>query len=171
MKFLTARLSIDNWDVELSDPSRRGVLERALENILTAKITRYLPASMQVAAGQDSISEWVDERVNEAQVLCVHSRGAHRLVGLIILAEGPEPSALRTIHLGYFLGEADWGKGYATEIVTALLANLGKGQAVRLLAGVDNHNLASVRVLEKSGFEKSHEQSTDSRSFFEVVIA
>ena len=171
MKFLTARLSVEDWDVILSDPSGRQILERELESILTAKITRYLPSSMQFSAGQDSISEWIDTRVNEAQVLCAHSQDVCNLVGLIILAEDPEPSNFRTIHLGYFLGEKDWGKGYATEIVTALLANLANENGVRVLAGVDNDNIASARVLEKSGFKKLHEQSTDSRSFFELVIA
>ena len=171
MKFLTARLSVENWEGISSNPSRRQILERQLERILTPKVTQFLPLSMQFSAGQNSISEWIDERVREAKILCVHLHDVHTLVGLIILSEDPEPSALRTIHLGYFLGEKDWGKGYATEIVTALVANFKNETGVRLLAGVDSANITSARVLEKSGFKKLHERSTDRRDFFEVVIA
>lgn len=170
MKFLTARLSIDKWDGNLSNPIERKILEGELESILTPNITRYLPASMQFSAGHDSISEWVDKRVNEALILCVHSRDTHSLIGLIILAEDMAPSNIRTIHLGYFLGEKDWGQGYATEIITALIANFENKMGILLLAGVDSGNTASARVLEKSGFKKA-EHTVGGQVFFELVIS
>jgi ribosomal-protein-alanine N-acetyltransferase len=57
--------------------------------------------------------------------------------------------------LGYWVGEIFWGKGLATEAVRCICRyafdDLG---FVRLFAGVMEHNVASMRVLEKSGFSK-----------------
>ena len=56
------------------------------------------------------------------------------------------------VDLGYMLGLADWGKGYATEIALALVDaaffDLG---AQRVISTVDVNNRASIRVLEKIG--------------------
>lgn len=74
---------------------------------------------MQFSVEQDSISKWISDLVSEAQVLCIHGRDTGNLVGLVILAADLIEGAVPTVQLGYFLGEKDWGKGYATEIVKA----------------------------------------------------
>ena len=54
--------------------------------------------------------------------------------------------------LGYMLGVADWGKGYATEIAFALAdAAFIDLHAARIISTVDVGNQASIRVLEKLG--------------------
>jgi RimJ/RimL family protein N-acetyltransferase len=54
--------------------------------------------------------------------------------------------------LGYMLGTADWGKGYATEISRALTeAAFLQLRAERVISTVDVSNNASMRVLEKIG--------------------
>ncbi len=56
------------------------------------------------------------------------------------------------IDLGYMLGLADWGKGYATEIALALAAAAFSELRVdRIISTVDVNNAASIRVLEKIG--------------------
>ena len=56
--------------------------------------------------------------------------------------------------IGYRLVRAWWGKGYATEAVTAVrdygFTRLGKS---RLIAMIDPQNLASIRVAKKSGMQ------------------
>jgi len=53
--------------------------------------------------------------------------------------------------LGYMLGNADWGKGYATEIALTLVdAAFFDLRAERVISTVDVNNRASIRVLEKS---------------------
>ena len=55
--------------------------------------------------------------------------------------------------LGYWLSEAHWGKGYATEAVQALADYaFSRFDFVRLQAHVLEANPASSRVLEKAGF-------------------
>ena len=55
--------------------------------------------------------------------------------------------------LGYWLAEDHWGKGIATWAVQTVVS-LACEQAhfVRIEAMVYEHNVASVRVLEKCGF-------------------
>ena len=61
----------------------------------------------------------------------------------------------RTAEFGYWLGESVWGRGIATAAASALQAYLmASGEFVRLQAPVFAWNPASMRVLEKVGFER-----------------
>ncbi len=51
--------------------------------------------------------------------------------------------------VGYWIGKEYWGKGYATQALLQLLSCIPNRP---LHAHVVNHNLASIRVLEKCGF-------------------
>jgi RimJ/RimL family protein N-acetyltransferase len=64
--------------------------------------------------------------------------------------------------MGYFIGEAYWGSGIATEAVrlpTQYICTLPN--MVRIQAKVFSDNYASARVLEKNGFilEGTHQQA------------
>jgi len=63
--------------------------------------------------------------------------------------------ARQSAEMGYWLGEPFWGRGITTRAVTASSdwAFAGYG-IVRIFAMVFAHNVASMRVLEKSGFQK-----------------
>jgi RimJ/RimL family protein N-acetyltransferase len=55
--------------------------------------------------------------------------------------------------IGYWLGEAYWGRGIMTEVLRAVTAFAFEADGlVRLFAGVFEWNPASMRVLEKSGY-------------------
>ncbi|TDH19746.1 N-acetyltransferase [Segetibacter sp. 3557_3] len=59
----------------------------------------------------------------------------------------------KSIEIGYFIGEAYWGKGVATKAVQLLLEYISVHfQVIRIYAEVFEHNRASMRVLEKNGF-------------------
>lgn len=53
--------------------------------------------------------------------------------------------------VAYILGSAQWGRGYAFEAMTAMLAHLG---ARRFVANVDPRNGRSIRLLERLGFQR-----------------
>jgi RimJ/RimL family protein N-acetyltransferase len=58
--------------------------------------------------------------------------------------------------VGYWIGHDHWGKGVATAALTAFLVELDTRP---LHAHVAAHNIGSIRVLEKCGFERSgHER-------------
>jgi ribosomal-protein-alanine N-acetyltransferase len=88
---------------------------------------------------------------------------AHRLVGLAITTAGrviggiglEQESGERRFdaELGYWLGVAHWGRGYASEAVAAFCEQaFATSELQRLHAYVYESNPASGRVLEKCGF-------------------
>jgi [ribosomal protein S5]-alanine N-acetyltransferase len=55
--------------------------------------------------------------------------------------------------IGYWLGEAFWGRGIATEAVIAVTRHaIDEHRFTRLFATTFAHNIASARVLEKAGY-------------------
>ena len=57
--------------------------------------------------------------------------------------------------IGYWIGEPYWNKGYATETVKRLLNIAFKElNLLRVYASIFEYNRASMRVLEKNGFQK-----------------
>lgn len=55
--------------------------------------------------------------------------------------------------IGYWLGEEFWGRGIATEAVTAVTRHaIDTHRLTRLFATTFAHNIASARVLEKAGY-------------------
>lgn len=78
--------------------------------------------------------------------------GHDRLIGVMDLFRS---STEETLEIGYWVAKPFWGKDYATQagrmILAAAREYLG---ATRIKAGVYTDNPASLRVLEKLGFEK-----------------
>lgn len=69
-----------------------------------------------------------------------------------------------TALIGYWVGEAHWGKGIATLAVRQLTDDvLAEGKVVRLSAPVFGPNKASMRVLEKCGY---HHECTQEKAVF-----
>ncbi len=57
--------------------------------------------------------------------------------------------------MGYWLSEAYWGRGLTSRAVSATVRlGLRELQADRIFAMAFSHNVASMRVLEKAGFER-----------------
>lgn len=57
--------------------------------------------------------------------------------------------------IGYALGQAYWGKGYMNEALKALLSYAFEVMDLRRLeADVDPRNVASIRTLERLGFQR-----------------
>ena len=57
--------------------------------------------------------------------------------------------------IGYWLGEPFWGRGFMTRVVKAASdAAFQEYSVVRLFAFVFSPNVASIRVLEKAGFQQ-----------------
>lgn len=64
-------------------------------------------------------------------------------------------TACRTCRFGYWLGQEHWGKGIATAAASAFVGHLREHAAfARIEAPVFAWNPASMRVLEKVGFQR-----------------
>jgi RimJ/RimL family protein N-acetyltransferase len=60
--------------------------------------------------------------------------------------------------VGYWIGKPYWGKGIATQALSQFVEIITERP---LYAYVVKHNLGSIRVLEKCGFERTSETETD----------
>lgn len=76
------------------------------------------------------------------------------LIGAVFLSEvvrGP----LQSCWIGYYLDQEHNGRGYTTEAVRLVVSyGFRELKLHRIEAGVMPHNLRSIRVLEKAGFQK-----------------
>jgi len=96
---------------------------------------------------------WIEynQKFNPPQNLAIEYNG--QLVGAIGCERGKDE--LRTnMEIGFWVGEAFWGKGIATEAVRVFTKYLfEKFDVQRLFAQIYDFNIPSMRVLEKAGFQ------------------
>jgi RimJ/RimL family protein N-acetyltransferase len=69
--------------------------------------------------------------------------------------------------VGYWIDRQFWGKGVATAALSAFLEELDTRP---LYAHVATHNVGSIRVLEKCGFERTRGGSTPSAEGVEELL-
>lgn len=165
--FTTSRLSITSWQSILLGPQQRVTLEQDLALILTPNVLAPLPEPLRLPRGESQIAEWVQAREAESDVYSVTDLGTGVLLGLLILAH----DGAHSVHLGYMLADAAWGRGYATEVIRGLSETTPAGQGITYVAGVDVTNPASSGVLLKTGFALSTEMSTLDTRFYTHVVA
>ncbi len=83
-----------------------------------------------------------------------------------ILLDGSVAGYICSFHIsgerevGYWIGREHWGKGVATRALQIFLAELRDRP---LYAHVAKHNVGSIRVLEKCGFEVLRDEKTELR--------
>lgn len=70
----------------------------------------------------------------------------------------------KNAEIGYWLGEAHWGKGIMSSAIIEIVDYTFKNYDIhRIYAGVFEYNLVSMRVLEKAGF---HQEAVLKQSLF-----
>lgn len=151
--FKTERLIVEPWDKdELADPNSN--LLNQVQDILDAEVTAFLPDHLMYTE-KTNVSEWCQAFDKGAYISTVGTLD-NALVGLLTLRH----SVSDPMHLGYIFGKNSWGKGFATELVKGLIDHLrGNKYKGVVHAGVTHGNPASVRVLQKVGFEAIHPAS------------
>ena len=116
-------------------------------------VMRYLNGGRPVPQAGCAHGDFLTPRGSEPEVLAAHERATGHFVGWFALFDDGMVDGIRTAELGYRLRRAAWGQGYGSEGVQALVANaLGSMGFGRIQARTMAVNLASRRVLEKSGF-------------------
>lgn len=91
----------------------------------------------------------------EQRPYAITRRDSDDLIGIVGLSFRESAPA----ELGYWLSEAHWGQGYASEAARALMAAAQTAGIATIRARVLAANPASARVLEKAGFtllERTH---------------
>jgi len=117
--------------------------------------------------GDGSIYHWSKETALKKYQASIVNRETTELGNLAVYARGPGlyigwcgvtfSRFLDHAELGYRYCRDAWGQGYATEAAAAVIAEIyQKTEMDRILACVHPQNLASIRVLEKLGFDCTH---------------
>jgi RimJ/RimL family protein N-acetyltransferase len=152
--FATKRLTVCNWALSVRNDRPRLIDD--LTSVLTPQVLQHLPATLQIEEA-DGISGWIDARATECDVYVI--RHKDRVIGLLILVTDGD-----TLHLGYLLAQGAWGRGFASEMLTGLLAVVPKG--IRVMGGVGLENPASAHVLRKLGFSRDPDLSSHETDMF-----
>ena len=169
MEFQTQRLKSTRIETHLNSQARRIALERDLRVMLTPDVLRFLPPQLTLESGVNGIKDWIAQRRSAAEVYTISEIGAEDVIGLLFLmpTSAPELREHRVVSLGYMFAESVWGKGYASELIAAVLSNL-RDCSVR--GGVAVGNSASVRVLTKNGFHINKDLSDHEVEMYEIIL-
>ncbi|WP_300544551.1 GNAT family N-acetyltransferase, partial [uncultured Pseudoalteromonas sp.] len=102
--------------------------------------------------GIDSIAaaeKWLANMLDECRLLMLQSQ-QQEVVGLLFIYTEKHDA-----HIGYLLAEQYWGQGLAFELLQGFI-NLAGTQSHwhKLIAGVDESNTPSIKLLKKLAFEE-----------------
>ncbi|WP_322923592.1 GNAT family N-acetyltransferase [Paenibacillus campi] len=112
--------------------------------------------SFYTLAGQRELAQSRMERAaqDHGYWFVIIQRETEQIIGLMMLSEVVRDN-LQSCWIGYFLDQQHNGKGLMTEAVKLVVQYAFEQLHFhRLEAGVMPHNIGSIRVLEKAGFER-----------------
>lgn len=135
-------------------PVQSGDLPDLLVVNADESVTRFLPYAAWQST--DDAEGWFARMTTlcadgHALQLVIAERGNDRVIGTVLLFRFEEPSG--RIELGYVVGRAQWGRGFAREALAAVLDHVfGPMGLRRVEAQVQPDNLASNALLQRLGF-------------------
>lgn len=135
-------------------PWQKGDEDALVRHANNRKIWRNLTNIFPYPYTRELAEDWINRCVEgraPVQGFAIEINGeAAGSIGSMTL----EDVRAQTRSVGYWLGEAHWGKGLATAVVRLYAGWMLRQEGVhRLQAFVFAWNPASMRVLEKSGFQ------------------
>jgi ribosomal-protein-alanine N-acetyltransferase len=114
-------------------------------------VTRYLSTRLPFPYSSSDADWWVSTGSKEGIIRAITCD--ETLVGCVG-AEAGSFEESRTAEIGYWIGEPFWSAGYATSALYELTEMVFPStDIVRIVAPVFSPNRASMRVLEKCGYE------------------
>lgn len=137
---------------------RPGDAESLVEQANNVKVWRNLHDSFPHPYTRADAETWITQTAaaTSGKVFAIVVDG--KAVGGIGIHPGTDVHR-RTAAIGYWLGEAYWGRGIATEALQAMTEYVFSAfDFARLEAYVFEWNLASTRVLEKAGYTREARQ-------------
>ena len=123
----------------LADPEMSRYLDTDPPSDLAWLTARF--AKLETRLSADGREHWLNWVIRTPQ------QGLAGYVQATVYADG-------SADIAYELGRRFWGRGWAWRSTLAMLRELADGYGVqRAFATVDRHNLRSVRLLERLGFD------------------
>ena len=145
----TERLTITDFTMEMAEAVHLGSLDEATRN--------FVP---------DEVVETIDDARDTLEYLIsVYENGDGPLVYPVLLTDGTNVGYVQAVpmddgtwEIGYHIGKAYTGKGYASEAVKAFLPVIMEKLSITEMLGICvAENKASIKVLENAGFVKEFE--------------
>lgn len=99
------------------------------------------------------VEAWIDGQPDTHEWFVASLSGEQQIVGVA----GIHPDDKGGAEIGFWLGRANWGRGYATEIAEAVAAIARRQGHDPIWALVLPDNAGSIRVLQKTGFVRDGE--------------
>jgi len=113
-----------------------------IPRMATEKDARLLLTEIEAFYDERTLFQWGIARLEDG-----------RLLGTVSLADLQWKN--ERAEIGFVLGRPHWGHGYAEEAVRLLLDHAFEGLGIhRIEADVDPRNVASLKLLEKLGFQR-----------------
>jgi [ribosomal protein S5]-alanine N-acetyltransferase len=141
--------------LDISDAA--AVLELQLRNkeffkkYTTTKNESFYTLKLQEDIIKDNI---IKKENDEKYSFGIFTKNSGELIGNVALTEVLRNS-LQSCYIGYYLDMRQNGQGYMTEVVKLVVKFAFEDLKLhRIEAGVMPHNIRSMRVLEKAGFQK-----------------
>lgn len=146
--------SLETERLRLRKPRRADARAIFAAYAQDAEVSRYLiwtphaSVAMTRTFVRDCIDAW---EAGDVMPYVLASRASDEVLGML----EARLHGATTIDLGYVLARIHWRRGFMSEALTALSsAALSSPDIFRVQATCDVENIASARVLEKSGFKR-----------------
>ena len=153
--------------VEVFNGTQETEILVSITELLTPKVVESLPSYFRNINSISAAQNWFKKMVSESRLFMVKHTGTNTTIGFVFVFVGNDAEA----HIGYFLGESYWGKGYATELLKGLIDFIKhENKIIRLIAGVATNNIVSSKLLHKIGFVKSASENNET-DFYEYQLS
>lgn len=158
LEIFTERLRLtplvaDDVDLALALWTDPEVIEYVCDPMTEAEIRQEMPDSIK-RGGNGGIGIWCiadrtsGEKLGSTYLLPMPIETDDTDFSLVVMGQMPDAE----IEIGYFLKRPAWGCGYATEVCKRVLQfAFQKASLDEVVASVDEDNVGSKKVLEKSG--------------------
>ena len=135
-------------------PWTRADAESLVRHANNLNVARNLRDGFPYPYTRKDADSWLEnlESNREDMILCLEVKG--EAVGGIGL-HGLKDVYRYNVEIGYWLSEKYWGQGIVSDAVGVMVELAFTGTKwLRVFATIYEHNLSSMRVLEKNGFRK-----------------
>ena len=158
LEIFTERLRLtpfvaDDIDLALEMWTDPDVVKYICDVMTEAEIRQEMPNSTK-RGGNGGIGLWcvadrrTGEKLGDSYLLPLPIDLDDTDFSLVVMGQMPDAE----IEIGFFLKRSAWGRGYATEVCKRLLQFAFQEVSLNeVVASVDEDNVASKKVLEKSG--------------------
>ena len=168
-QFNTPRLATIEANSELEALDLDAIYSSIIK-ILTPEVVPQLPPYFSDITSRESAQTWFERMLDESLLFLVYQTELQQLIGFSFIYLEQTDEGKKNAHLGYLLAQAFWGKGFASELVSHLIAHIQtRDLADTLIAGVDESNLASIALLKKLGFNQG-ESNIPANLFFQLKL-